>query len=202
MNTHSIGDAAIRATLNVIEQALSENPTDDHRFRIEHSQIVSQQDIPRYKELGVIPSVQPPHTVSDMNWTEDRVGPERVKGAYAFRAFISAGCILPCGSDVPVESPDPINGIYRAVTRQDENGLPDGGWYPEQRMTVEEALKGYTIWAAYAAFQEDIVGSIEVGKLADFTIIDKDILTIPAKEILTTKPVYTIIGGKILYQAN
>jgi hypothetical protein len=88
------------------------------------------------------------------------------------------------------------------VTRQDENGLPDGGWYPEQRMTVEEALKGYTIWAAYAAFQEDIVGSIEVGKLADFTIIDKDILTIPAKEILTTKPVYTIIGGKILYQAN
>ena len=202
MNTHAIGDAAIHETLNVIEKALSENLKDDHRFRIEHSQIVSLQDIPRYKTLGVIPSVQPSHAVSDMNWTEDRVGPERVKGAYAFRDFMNAGCILPCGSDVPVESPDPLNGIYRAVTRQDEFGNPANGWYPAQRMTVEEALRGYTIWAAYAAFQEDIVGSIEVGKLADFTVLDKDILTIPASEILITKPVYTIIGGEILFEAR
>ncbi len=200
--THAIGDKAIRTMLNVYEEALHENPKADHRFRIEHSQIVNLDDISRYAELGVIPAMQPTHAVSDMSWTEDRIGPERVKGAYAFRSFIDKNVIIPCGSDFPVETNNPLIGIYHAVTRQDEKGNPTGGWLPEQRMTIEEAIKGYTIWAAYAAFQEDILGSLEVGKYADFTILDKDILTITPKEILNTKPIYTIVGGQIKYQAN
>ena len=200
--THAIGDRAIRTALNIYEEALQENPKNDHRFRIEHSQILNFDDIPRYKQLGVIPAMQPQHAVSDMPWTEDRIGPERVKGAYAFRSFLESGVIIPCGSDFPVEIPNPLFGIHNAVTRQDENGYPEGGWLPEQKMTIVEAIKGYTIWAAYAAFQEDILGSIEVGKLADFTILDHDILTIKPKDILNTKPIYTIVGGEIRYQAN
>lgn len=200
--THAIGDKAIRTMLDIYAAALKENPIEDHRFRIEHSQIVNLADIPRYAELGIIPAMQPQHAVSDMPWTEDRIGSERVKGAYAFRSFLDAGAIIPCGSDFPVEIPNPLIGIHNAVTRQDENGFPKDGWLPEQKMTIEEAIKGYTIWAAYAAFQEDILGSIEVGKYADFTILDKDILTIEPMEILDTKPIYTIIGGEIRFQAN
>ena len=200
--THAIGDKAIRTMLDIYKEALQENPKVDHRFRIEHSQIVNLADIPRYAELGIIPAMQPQHAISDMPWTEDRIGSERVKGAYAFRSFLDEEVIIPCGSDFPVEIPNPLIGIHNAVTRQDKNGYPDGGWLPEQRMTVEEAIKGYTIWAAYAAFQEDILGSIEVGKLADITILDRDILIIEPSEILNTKPIYTIVGGEIRYQAN
>jgi predicted amidohydrolase YtcJ len=200
--THAIGDKAIRTMLNVYEEALVESPNADHRFRIEHSQIVNLDDVSRYAELGVIPAMQPQHAVSDMPWTEDRIGSDRVKGAYAFRSFIDKGIIIPCGSDFPVEVPNPLIGIHNAVTRQDENGNPKGGWLPEQKMTIEEAIKGYTIWAAYSAFQEDILGSIEVGKYADFTILDNDILTIEPVEILNTKPIYTLVGGEIKYQAN
>lgn len=199
--THAIGDKAIRTMLDIYAEALKENPKADRRFRIEHSQIVNLADIPRYAELGIIPAMQPQHAVSDMPWTEDRIGSERVKGAYAFRSFLDEGVIIPCGSDFPVEIPNPLIGIHNAVTRQDESGYPEGGWLPEQKMTIEEAIKGYTIWAAYAAFQEDILGSIEVGKLADFTILDRDILTIEPSEILNTKPIYTIVGGEIRYQA-
>ncbi|MEE8341899.1 MAG: amidohydrolase [Candidatus Neomarinimicrobiota bacterium] len=200
--THAIGDKAIRTILDVYEEALQENPKKDHRFRIEHSQIINLNDISRYKELGIISAMQPQQAVSDMPWTEDRIGSERVKGAYAFRSFLDEGVIIPCGSDFPVEIPNPLIGIHNAVTRQDKNAYPEGGWLPEQRMTVEEAIKGYTIWAAYAAFQEDILGSIEVSKLADFTILDRDILAIEPSEILKTKPIYTIVGGEIRFQAN
>jgi predicted amidohydrolase YtcJ len=134
-----------------------------------------------------------------MPFVEDRVGKNRAKGAYAWRSFLDAGCVIPCGSDFPVESPNPLLGIYAAVTRQDTDGFPEGGWYPEQRMTIQEAVKGFTIWAAYAAFQEDILGSIEVGKLADFTVLDRDILHIEPKEILTTEAVLTVVGGKIRF---
>ncbi|MEE9189943.1 MAG: amidohydrolase [Candidatus Neomarinimicrobiota bacterium] len=202
LSTHAIGDRGIRVTLDTIEDALAENPVKDHRFRVEHSQIIDPEDIPRFKALGVIPSVQPPQVVSDMNWTEERVGAERIAGAYAFRDFLDSGCILPCGSDVPVESCDPLEGIYRAVTRQDESGFPPGGWKAENALTIEEAIRGYTIWAAEAAFQEDILGSIEVGKLADFTIIDKDILILNPSEILNATTVYTIVGGSVKYQAQ
>ncbi|MFC1527285.1 amidohydrolase [Candidatus Neomarinimicrobiota bacterium] len=198
--THAIGDKGIRTMLDVYEEALQENPNADHRFRIEHSQIVNLNDIQRYSDLGVIPAMQPTHAVSDMLWTEDRIGAKRVRGAYAFRNFLDEGIIIPCGSDFPVETNNPLIGIYHAVTRQDENGYPKGGWLPKQKMTIEEVIKGYTIWAAYAAFQEDILGSIEVGKYADFTILDKDILTIKPAEILSTRPIYTIVGGQIQYQ--
>ena len=200
--THAIGDKAISTMLDIYEQALQKYPITDHRFRIEHSQIVNLGDVTRFAELGVIPAMQPTHAVSDMPWTEDRIGAERVKGAYAFRSFINEGIVIPCGSDFPVETNNPLVGIYHAVTRQDKSGYPDGGWLSEQKMTVEEAIKGYTIWAAYSAFQEDILGSIEVGKYADFTILDKDILSIEFSEILNTKPIYTIVGGEIKYQAN
>lgn len=158
------------------------------------------EDIAKFAALGVIPAMQPTHCTSDMRMVPARVGIERAKGGYAWRSFMDADMVIPCGSDFPVESNNPLFGIYSAVTRQDHSGQPEGGWFPEQRMTIKEAIKGFTIWAAYGAFQEDLLGSIEVGKLADFTVLDKDILTIESKEILTTKAVYTIVSGKIRYQ--
>jgi predicted amidohydrolase YtcJ len=202
VNTHSIGDAGNRFTLDAYEMALKENPNENHRFRIEHAQIMKLEDIPRFVGLGVLPCMQPASVVSDMDWTEDRVGPERVKGAYVFRTFLKSGSIIAFSSDFPVESNNPFQGIYRAITRQDEQGLPAGGWYGEEKVTIKEAIKGYTIWAAYSSFQEDVLGSIEVGKYADFTIIDRNLLEITPKEVLNTKVEYTIIGGKVRYEGS
>jgi len=202
VNTHCIGIRGNRLCLEAYENALSANPKPDHRFRIEHAQIVEQQDVEKFSSLGVIPSMQPTHCTSDMYFVEERIGSERAQGAYAWRWFLDAGLVIPCGSDFPVESNNPLLGIYAAVTRQDPSGWPGGGWHPEQRMTIEEAIKGFTIWAAYGAFQEDVLGSIEAGKYADFTVLDKDILEIPPKEILDTKTIYTIVGGKIRYRAK
>ncbi len=199
--THAIGDAANRIVLNAYEKALDEHRLEDHRFRIEHAQVVSLDDIPRFAELCVIPSMQPTHATSDMYWAEDRVGPERIRGAYAWRKFMGLGCQIPCGSDFPVESANPLWGVYAAVTRQDHEGWPEGGWYPDECMTIEEALKGFTIHAAFAAFAEKETGSIEVGKLADITILDRDLQSIPHREILNTRAVYTIVGGKVVYSA-
>ena len=202
VNTHCIGIRGNRLCLDAYERAFKENPRKDHRFRIEHAQIVRDEDIAKFASLGVIPAMQPTHCTSDMGFVAERVGKERAKGAYVWRSFLDAGLVIPCGSDFPVESSNPMLGIYAAVTRQDAHGNPPGGWFPQQRMTIEEAIKGFTIWAAYAAFQEDILGSIEKGKLADFTVLDKDILTIDPKEILTTKALYTIVGGKIRYKVK
>lgn len=198
--THAIGDHANRIILDAYEQALKEHPSPDHRFRVEHAQIVALDDIPRFASLGVLPSMQPTHATSDMYWAEARVGPERVKGAYAWQKFLKSGSIIPCGSDFPVEENNPMLGIYAGITRQNSERWPESGWYPEECMTREQVLRGFTIWAAYAAFQENILGSIEPGKLADMVVLSKDILTVPAQEILTTVPVYTIVGGKIRYQ--
>jgi hypothetical protein len=202
VNTHCIGIRGNSLCLDAYEKAFKENPKEGHRFRIAHAQIVRPEDVKKFVSLGVIPSMQPTHCTSDMYFVEDRVGKERAEGAYAWRWFIDAGLAIPCGSDFPVESNNPMLGIYAAVTRQDVKGWPETGWYPEQRMTREEAIKGFTIWAAYAAFQEDVLGSIEVGKYADFTVLDKDILEVQPKEILTAKVVYTIVGGKIRYRTE
>jgi len=202
VNTHCIGIRGNRLCLESYAKALKENPKQDHRFRIEHAQIVEKEDVEKFASLGVIPSMQPTHCTSDMYFVEERIGTERAKGAYAWRWFLAAGLKIPCGSDFPVESNNPLLGIYAAATRQDPNGLPEGGWHPEHCMTIEEAIKGFTIWAAYAAFQEDVLGSIEVGKYGDFTVLDKDILEIEPQEILNTKVVYTIVGGQIRYRAN
>lgn len=202
VNTHCIGIRGNRLCLEAYEKALKKSPKPDHRFRIEHAQIVEPQDVERFVSLGIIPAMQPTHCTSDMSFVEDRVGAERATGAYAWRWFIDAGLVIPCGSDFPVESNNPLLGIYAAVTRQDTTGSPQGGWHPEQRMSIEEAIKGFTIWAAYSAFQENVLGSIEVGKYADFTVLDKDIMEIDPKEILSTKAVYTIVAGKIRYRAK
>jgi len=198
--THAIGDKGNRLILDAYEQALAEHPAPDHRFRVEHAQVVALEDIPRFHALGILPSMQPTHATSDMYWAEARVGPERVKGAYAWKRFLDTGCIIPCGSDFPVEKINPMLGFYAAVTRMNTEGWPEGGWYPDQCMTREEVLRGFTIWAAYAAFQEDILGSIEPGKLADMVVLSKDVLTAPPTDILTTSPEYTIVAGKIVYR--
>ncbi len=199
VNTHAIGDAANRQVLDTYEKVLKEMPDPDHRYCIEHSQIVALDDIPRFAKLGVLPSMQTVHATSDKNMAEDRVGPERIKGAYAWRKFIESGSIVPNGTDAPVELVNPYHNLYAAVTRMDRDGEPAGGWYPEECMTREEALRSYTIWAAYAAFEEDIKGSIEVGKLADFVVIDRDYMTCPAKEIKDIEALITVLGGETVY---
>ncbi|TET31748.1 MAG: amidohydrolase [Planctomycetota bacterium] len=198
--THAIGDRGNRETIDVYEKALKDNPVKDHRFRVEHAQMVSLEDIPRFAELGIIPSMQQTHCTSDMRWAEDRVGPERVKGCYAWAKFLRAGCRIAGGSDFPVESENPLLGFYAAVTRANAEGLPSGGWRPEDLMTREEALRSFTIDAAYAAFEEKIKGSLEVGKLADFVVLSKNIMTCAAAEILKTECLMTVIGGEMVYE--
>lgn len=198
--THAIGDKANRTVLNGYEAALKAMPVKDYRLRIEHAQVLAPEDIPRFSKLGVIPSMQPTHCTSDMYWATDRLGTERVKGAYAWRSLLDTGVRIPGGSDFPVESNKPLWGIYAAVTRRDHKGFPQGGWHPKQRMTFTEALRSFTIDAAYAAFEEDIKGSLEIGKLADMVVLSKDISKVAPKEILKTEIEMTIVGGRIVYR--
>lgn len=200
LNTSCIGTRGNQICLDEYEKALKKNPVKDHRLRITHAQVLLEKDIERFNELGVIPAMQPIHATSDKGFAEDRIGKERIKGAYAWRSILNTGSIIACGSDFPVETNNPFASMYAAITRKDASGNPETGWYPEQCMTREEVIKGYTIWAAYSVFQEDILGSIEVGKLADFTIIDKDLLSIPPEDLLNIKVFYTIVDGKIKYQ--
>jgi predicted amidohydrolase YtcJ len=199
VSTHAIGDAGNRIVLNAYEKVLKEMPDPNHRYRVEHAQIVALEDIPRFAKLGVIPSMQTVHATSDKNMAENRVGPERIKGGYAWRKFLNTGVVIPNGTDAPVELVNPFHGLFAAVTRQSRDGKPPGGWYPEDKMTREEALKSYTIWSAYAAFEEKIKGSIQSGKLADFVVIDKDYMNCGESEIKDIRPLQTVIGGKIVY---
>lgn len=198
---HAIGDRGNRVVLDAFDQALKAVPTADHRFRIEHAQVISPPDIPRFAALGVIPSMQASHQTSDMRWAETRLGPDRIKGAYAWRSLLNTGVIIPDGSDFPVEEVNPLISFHSAVTRQDATNWPQGGWYPDQAMTRVEALKAMTIWPAYAGFQEKIMGSITPGKYADFVVLDRDIMTVPASDILQTRVNSTWIGGKSVYTA-
>jgi predicted amidohydrolase YtcJ len=200
VGVHAIGDRGNRVVLDAYDAALKAVPVADHRFRIEHAQVIALDDIPRFAKMGVIPSMQPSHQTSDMRWAEDRVGPQRIKGAYAWRSLLNTGVVIPSGSDFPVEEVNPLISFHSAVSRQDASNWPPGGWYPEQVMTRDEALKAMTIWPAYAAFQERLMGSISPGKYADFVILDRDIMTVPATEILSTRVVSTWIGGKSVYE--
>lgn len=200
VNTHAIGDSGNRVALDTYARAMQAVPDHAGRHRIEHAQVVAPEDIPRFAELGVIAAVQPTHATSDMYWAEDRVGAERIRGGYAWRSLLDAGARLALGSDFPVEHVDPLLGFYAAVTRQDAEGWPDGGWYAAQRLTREEALRGFTLDAAYAAFQEDELGSLEPGKFADFVILSHDIMTVPASQILETDVVATYLGGEAVYR--
>lgn len=202
VNTHAIGDAGNRAVLDAYESALASVGHTAGRHRVEHAQVVALEDIARFRELGLIASVQPTHATSDMYWAADRVGPDRVMGAYAWRRFADQGTPLALGSDFPVERVAPLLGFYAAVTRQDADGWPEGGWMAHERLTRLEALRGFTLGAAYAAFQETDLGSITPGKRADFVVLDRDIMTVPADEILGTQIVATYLGGEAVYEAG
>lgn len=202
VNVHAIGDAANRQALNAFEAVKDSLGEQELRHRIEHAQVVSLQDIPRFKELNVIASMQPTHATSDMNMAEDRVGSERIKGAYAWQTFLDQETVIASGSDFPVEHVNPFYGLYSAITRQDHQGNPEGGWYGEQAMSRKEALRSFTIDAAYAAHQEDVLGSLEEGKWADFIIIDRNLFEVPESEIWQTKVLQTWVAGEKVYDAN
>jgi predicted amidohydrolase YtcJ len=200
INTHAIGDRGNRVVLDAYEAALAVVPTADHRFRIEHAQVVNFADIPRFAKLGVIPAMQAVHQPSDMNWVPRRIGYERSLGAYAWRSLLNTGVIIPNGSDFPVERVNPLYSFHASVARTDDNDWPPGGWLPQEKMTRDEALKSITIWPAAAAFQEQLMGSLTPGKYADFVILDQDIMRIPETEILKTSVIATYLGGKAVYQ--
>lgn len=204
IETHAIGDRGNRLMLDLYERAFAAVPVPhravaEPRWRIEHAQVLHPDDIPRFARLGVIASMQPSHAISDLYFAPSRLGPERVAGAYAWRSVLDAGAIIAGGSDAPVERGEPMIEFYAAVERRSLDGFADNNWHREQRVTRAEALKMLTLWPAYAAFQEKERGSIEVGKLADLTVLSVDIMQIPAPEILKSKVVMTIIGGEVAY---
>ncbi|HLX12229.1 MAG TPA: amidohydrolase, partial [Bacteroidota bacterium] len=199
--THAIGDRGNFIILNEYAKALNALPKSapSLRWRVEHAQILQPSDIPRFAQLGVIPSMQPTHATSDMYWVESRLGRDRLVGAYAWRSILQTGSIIAGGSDFPVESVKPLWGFYAAVSRSDKTGYPQDGWRPDQKMTRLEAARAFTSWASYAQFQEDTKGTIENGKWADLTVLSKDIMQVPNMDILSTDVIMTIVNGKIVY---
>jgi len=198
-NIHAIGDRGNRVVLNALENAINEFDARGLRHRIEHAQIVALEDIPRFAELDIIASMQPTHATSDMNMAEDRVGPERIKGGYAWQRFLDQGTVVAAGSDFPVEHSNPFYGLYSAVTRQDHQGNPPEGWYAEQAMSRLEAFRAFTLDAAYAAHQEDLLGSLEKGKWADFIIIDQDYFNTDESNIWEINVLETWLAGEKVY---
>jgi predicted amidohydrolase YtcJ len=204
--THAIGDRGNRFVLDEYEKALkavpvAERKIADPRWRIEHSQIVNPLDIPRFKKLGIIPSMQASHAIGDLHFAPARLGIKRLEGAYAWNSFVKSGVIVAGGSDAPVERGEPMIEFYAAVARKDIKGWSGEGWHPEEALSRDQALKMLTIWPAYAAFEEKLRGTIEVGKLADLTVLSADIMKIPEMEILKTHCLMTVIGGEVVYEA-
>ena len=198
---HAIGDRANTLVLDAYERALARGTQPDHRLRVEHAQILTERDVPRFAQLGVLPSMQATHCTSDMAWAAERLGPERLRGAYAWRSLLATGVIIAGGSDFPVESPNPFHGIHAAVTRRPRSNH-DHGWQPEQRMTREEAVRSFTTWNAFASRQERDLGSLEVGKQADVVVLSDDVFTCDEARIPEIRPVLTMVGGEIVYQAS
>jgi predicted amidohydrolase YtcJ len=198
-NTHAIGDRGVRNVIDAYEQA---GVTANDRFRIEHLQVISLQDVPRLSRSGIIASMQPTHATSDMYWAEARVGPDRVKGAYAWQTVQRSGARLALGSDFPVEAVNPWFGIYAAVTRKDQKGWPAGGWRPEERLSLAEAIRGFTLDAAYAAFEEKSRGTIEPGKLADFTVVAGNPYAMSPDDLYKVRVIRTIVGGETAWSAK
>ena len=196
---HAIGDGTNHQVLNAYERVMEENPREDARLRIEHFQIITAEDMQRALDMGILPAMQFTHATSDSNMAEDRIGSERIKTAYAWRTVLDAGSIIIGGSDAPVEKVNPFHGLYAGVTRMTRAGEPEGGWYPEQKVTREEALRAFTIWAAYGQFEEDLKGSLEPGKLADFIIIDRDYMTCPEADIKDIQVLATYVGNELVY---
>ena len=202
VNTHAIGDRANRIVLDAYARALRESGHTTGRHRIEHAQILAPSDIARFAEIDVIASMQPTHATSDMYWADERLGEARLQGAYAWKSLLDSGARLAFGSDFPVEQVNPLLGFHAAVTRQDAQGRPDGGWQPQERISRREALHAFTLGAAYAAFQENEVGSITPGKKADFLMLSADIMDVPARQILDTEVVATYLGGERIFHAR
>jgi predicted amidohydrolase YtcJ len=196
--THAIGDRANRTVLDAYAAVLG--GPNNRRFRIEHAQVVSLPDFRLFKEFSVIPAIQATHATSDMRWAEARLGPDRTAGAYAWRRFLALGIPVPNGSDFPVEEPNPFLGFYASITRQDAEGRPPGGWMPDQKMTREEALESWTYAGAYAAFEEHLRGTLEPGKYADFIVLDRDIMTVPAKDVLSARVKMHFVSGRIVHE--
>jgi len=201
IETHAIGDRANRIILDLYEKAMKTVPAEERkirepRWRVEHAQILSAPDLPRFAKLGVIASMQPSHAISDLFFAPSRLGMERLADAYAWQSLIKSGCIIAGGSDAPVERGEPMIEFYAAVSRKSVKGFSAEGWHSEQAVSREQALKMFTLWPAYAAFEENDKGSIEPGKLADFTVLSKDIMKIPEPEILKTRCFMTIVGGE------
>jgi hypothetical protein len=201
VSTHAIGDRGISLVLDAYERALAAAPAADPRPRIEHLQCVRREDVARLRTLGVIASMQPSHATSDMPWADERVGADRGRGLYAWRWVLDEGVRLAAGSDFPVDPEQPLVGLHAAVTRRDLKGRPEEGWHPEQRMTLEEAIRAYTEGAAYAAFEEKTRGRVAPGYLADLTVVGRDLRAIPPSEIPAAGIAYTIVGGGVVYEA-
>ncbi len=199
--THAIGDRGNRIVLDQYARTLGDAANGDHRWRIEHAQVLALQDLPRLAQLQVIASMQPTHATSDMPWAEDRVGQERIAGAYAWRQLIDSGARMALGSDFPVESVDPRLGLYSAATRSDAQGKPTGGWRPQETLTAAEALRGFTLDAAYAGFNETEVGSLQAGKRADFVVLAQDPLAVPPAQLRTLDVRATYVDGRPVYEA-
>jgi predicted amidohydrolase YtcJ len=197
---HAIGDRGNLIALDALDGALDGEPHPELRFRVEHVQVARRQDLERMCRLGIIASMQPTHATSDMPWAPDRLGPARLDRAYAWRMALRSGARLALGSDFPVERPDPLLGLYAAVTRQDLDGKPEGGWLPDQRLTRDEALRGFTLDAAWSIFLDDRVGTIEVGKRADLVVFDRDPMTVPAAEIPKARVDLTLVDGRVVYR--
>jgi len=203
VNTHAIGDEGNKLILDWYAEAFAARPAaSDLRWRIEHSQILHTDDIQRFADMGVIASMQPSHAIGDLYFAPDRLGPDRLDGAYAWRSLIDAGVIIAAGSDAPVERGDPLIEFYAAVARRGLDGAQTEDWRPAEAVTRTEALKMFTLWPAYASFQEQTLGVIEPGKRADFTVFSKDIMTVPEAEILSAKPVMTVVDGEIVYRRD
>ncbi|WP_066759724.1 amidohydrolase [Crocinitomix algicola] len=200
MNTHCIGDSANKVMLNIYADVIQDQP--DHRWKIEHAQVIQDQDFSLFTALKVIPSVQPTHCTSDMRWAQERLGSERLKHAYAYKRLLQEAGTIVLGTDFPVEAIYPLETFYAAITRQSKDGQPIGGFYPDQTLSRADALRGMTIWAAESNFEEDSRGSLEPGKAADFVILTKDIMKVDAKEILTTYVAKTFLDGVMVFDGE
>jgi len=198
MNTHCIGDSANRAITNIYAKYLKGK--NDRRWRIEHAQVLAENDFSKFGDYNILPSVQPTHATSDMDWAQERLGEERVKNAYAYQELLKQNGKLVLGSDFPVEDINPLYGFHSAVARQDDDNLPEGGFQPENSLSREEALKGMTSWAAFGQFEEKEKGSIAKGKWADFVILDRDIMEVPNEELRETKVIQTHSAGKKVFE--
>jgi hypothetical protein len=196
---HAIGDKANHVALDVFESVQRVNPSRDRRDRIEHAQVVAPEDIPRFGRLNVIASMQPAHQMNDMRWAEERIGPERVKGAYAWNSIQKTGAKLAFGTDYPVEPINPLRGIYACVTRELPEGGPAGGWQPQEKLPLDECIAGYTTGSAYAEFAEGKKGQLIVGQYADFVVLSNDLTKVPPAEILKTKVIKTVVGGRAVF---